>query len=81
MCYRALRGDADELAAAGSQTYHKTKCVCLNPKSITMGQLYGDFDGRRTSGRTVTCVHMRDLSEEPGPDKKWMMFGGPVDAI
>jgi dynein heavy chain len=82
MCYRALRAAQTALAAAGSQTYHKTKCVCLNPKSITMGQLYGDFDEAThewTDG--VLACYMRDLSEEPGPDKKWMMFDGPVDAI
>ena len=82
MCYRALRLAQTALAFAGSQTYHKTKCVCLNPKSITMGQLYGDFDEAThewTDG--VLACYMRDLSEEPGPDKKWMMFDGPVDAI
>jgi dynein heavy chain len=82
MCYRALRAAQTALATAGSQTYHKTKCVCLNPKSITMGQLYGDFDEAThewTDG--VLACYMRDLSEEPGPDKKWMMFDGPVDAI
>jgi len=82
MCYRALRLAQTALAFAGSRTYHKTKCVCLNPKSITMGQLYGDFDEAThewTDG--VLACYMRDLSEEPGPDKKWMMFDGPVDAI
>ena len=82
MCYRALRRAMTSLAERGSDTYEKTKCVCLNPKSITMGQLYGETDEATqewTDG--VLACYMRDLSYEDTRDKKWLMFDGPVDAI
>ena len=61
----------------------------LNPKSITMNQLYGSFDlqtGEWTDG--IAAVLIRHMSspdtEETGvtlDNLKWMVFDGPVDAI
>lgn len=54
----------------------------LNPKSITMGQLYGYVDPMTTEWQdgvlaklVVECT--KDFSET----RHWVMFDGPVDAI
>ena len=69
--------------------YEKVRVYRINPKSITMNQLYGAFDlqtGEWTDG--IGAVLIRHISQPnteetgvKGEEIKWMNFDGPVDAI
>jgi len=54
----------------------------MNPKSIRKNQLYGNLDestNEWTDG--VLAIIVRDYAESTSPDRKWVMFDGPVDAV
>jgi len=62
--------------------FKTTELVILNPKSITMEELFGNFDNisqEWTDG--LASKFIRDFSSIDTPDKKWVMFDGPVDAL
>jgi len=59
-----------------------THMFTLNPKSISMGELYGNFNlltNEWTDGLGSTII--RTANNDTSPDRKWIVFDGPVDAV
>ena len=55
----------------------------MNPKSITMDELYGNFDPlTQTWTDGLASKILRGYVQTPEPDKRqWVVFDGPVDAL
>ncbi|KAJ2945273.1 hypothetical protein O0L34_g9351 [Tuta absoluta] len=84
-CYEILR---DALTAIKNKPapdgfpFTPVHTFVVNPKSITMGQLYGEFDLQThewTDGILSSLVRSGIAVEDM--DKRWYVFDGPVDAV
>ena len=77
---KVLAGALNKLA--GEPGFHKVHCHFLNPKSITQGQLYGEFDKNTHEWADgVLPVIFRDCVADTSEDRHWVVFDGPVDAL
>ena len=75
---------ADALGIMMEKGYgeQRVQLARINPKSITTSELYGVTDiatGEWTNG--VLPVKFKKLANDTSPDRKWMWFDGPVDAV
>ncbi|KAI0228083.1 Dynein heavy chain 2, axonemal [Lamellibrachia satsuma] len=80
--WRVLMSVMTRLAKDGDPNFQVIKDYPLNPKALSLGELYGEFDlntNEWTDG--VLSSIMRQTCSDEKLDEKWLIFDGPVDTL
>lgn len=83
-CYRTLQSTMTTLRSRGSKNpvYQTVHARVLNPKCISMGELYGEFNEATQEWHDgLASTIMREAVADETPDVKWTVFDGPIDAL
>ncbi|XP_070710496.1 dynein axonemal heavy chain 6 [Pempheris klunzingeri] len=68
--------------SANNPFYQLVKTYVLNPKSVTMGELYGEVNTLTLEWRDgLMALSVRDAVSNTSDDHKWVICDGPVDAL
>ena len=67
----------------GSRSFKppKTRIHKINPKSISISKLYGDYDKVGDWADGILGLTVRDAASDKGGDTHWVMLDGPVDTL
>ncbi|XP_052028538.1 LOW QUALITY PROTEIN: dynein axonemal heavy chain 6 [Apodemus sylvaticus] len=66
----------------GNPFYQPVKTYVLNPKSITMGELYGEVNNVTLEWKDgLMALSVRAAVNDTSEDHKWIISDGPVDAL
>ena len=79
--YRVLQQAITILAKQKVGDFTPVHTHVINPKSVTMGQLYGDTNEAKEWMDGVLAYVVRECCRDQSPEKHWVMFDGPVDAL
>ncbi|XP_022235820.1 dynein heavy chain 2, axonemal-like [Limulus polyphemus] len=80
--WRTLQAAFNTLKKDGELAFNIVKEFPMNPKALSLGELFGEFDaksGEWMDGVLSSVIRMTCVDEKL--DEKWIIFDGPVDTL
>ncbi|CAB1114177.1 unnamed protein product [Ectocarpus sp. CCAP 1310/34] len=85
VAWRTLMNAKNQMCKDGVDGYHPAEKVhpfVINPKSVTLSELYGAYDLSTFEWADgILSTLFKQSAESDKPDEKWIMFDGPIDAL
>uniref|UniRef100_A0A7S4DG85 AAA+ ATPase domain-containing protein n=1 Tax=Lotharella globosa TaxID=91324 RepID=A0A7S4DG85_9EUKA len=79
---KVLQAAMTMMAEEKIPSFNPVDLICLNPKSITSGQLYGSYDKQTMEWNDgIVPGLVRNCVADERERRKWVCFDGPVDAL
>ncbi|XP_054274165.1 dynein axonemal heavy chain 2 [Macrosteles quadrilineatus] len=80
--WKVLQGTMGKLKAQGVPGYEAVSEYPINPKALSLGELYGEYNLATSewSDGVISAI-MRKTCADESSDEKWILFDGPVDAV
>ncbi|XP_020606446.1 dynein heavy chain 6, axonemal-like [Orbicella faveolata] len=82
--YEILKDTLTTLHDEGDENpyYQKVRTYVLNPKAVSMGELYGEINKLTMEWRDgLMAITVRVCVQDTTEDHKWIVCDGPVDAL
>mmetsp|Transcript_7015 Transcript_7015/g.26224 ORF Transcript_7015/g.26224 Transcript_7015/m.26224 type:complete len:4128 (-) Transcript_7015:64-12447(-) len=80
--HQVLAHALSKLSKIDNEKYKVVKTTVINPKSVTMAQLYGEYDRNTREWKDgVLANEFRSFVHDTSDTRKWLIFDGPVDAL
>ncbi|XP_068440309.1 dynein axonemal heavy chain 2 [Clinocottus analis] len=80
--WRTLQTVLSSLHLQGEPGFNLVQDYPLNPKALSLGELYGENDlSTNEWSDGVLSALMRAACADEKPDEKWIVFDGPVDTL
>ncbi|GBG29459.1 Dynein heavy chain 1, axonemal [Hondaea fermentalgiana] len=86
-CWKVLQAAMKNMRDRGvdDERYQYAEATVLNPKCITMGELYGEFNEltQEWHDGLASTIMRKAVNDCDGSDnvKRWTVFDGPIDAL
>ncbi|CAM9353290.1 unnamed protein product [Choristocarpus tenellus] len=82
VAWRTLMNAKTQMNKNGVEGYQAVTPLLINPKSISLSELYGAYDLSTFEWADgILSTMFKRSAESEKPDEKWIMFDGPIDAL
>ena len=79
-CWKILAKALNTLSESKPTKYQQVKYEVLNPKAVTMNELYGYVQDMEWNDGVLSCMMSR-LCKVESNDQRWMILDGPIDTL